>query len=202
MKTSQPLQKCLWLLPALIPILSGVAEAQAIKNVLQPSDPIVASSLNEPSSEGVANAIDGTTAKYLNFDGATGPTGFVVTPQVGATLISGLGMETANDSGPGNTDRDPSIVTIEGSNDSGAGYNTNTTWTLIYSNSVPLITNRYQFIYFYFSNYQAFTSYRWTAVKCAGPGNNSMQIAEVQLLGTAVPGNVVQPTDQIFASSA
>jgi len=191
----------LWLLAALIPLFAGVGRAQAIKNVLQPSDHIAASSLNSPATEGVANAIDGTEAKYLNFDGATGPCGFVVTPQVGATLVSGLGMQTANDSGPGNGDRDPSIVTIEGSNDTGAGYNSNTTWTLIYSNTVPLITNRYQFVYFYFANYQAFTSYRWTAVKCAGPGQNSMQIAEVQLLGTAVPLNVLQPSDPIVASS-
>src|SRR5262245_23170152 len=37
--------------------LSGTAYAQ--KNIVQPGDPILASSANSPGSEGVANAIDG-----------------------------------------------------------------------------------------------------------------------------------------------
>ena len=70
-------------------------------NAVVPTDHITASSTNSPSSEGVANAIDGTEAKYLNFDGATGPCGFIVTPSAGATTITGLAMQSANDSGPG-----------------------------------------------------------------------------------------------------
>jgi hypothetical protein len=42
--------------------------AQAQSDVTQPGDPIIASSSNSPGSEGVANAIDNTQAKYLNFD--------------------------------------------------------------------------------------------------------------------------------------
>ena len=37
-------------------------------DVTTPGDPLVASSSNMPGSEGVANAIDNTDAKYLNFD--------------------------------------------------------------------------------------------------------------------------------------
>jgi lipid-A-disaccharide synthase-like uncharacterized protein len=187
------LKKSLWLVPSLLPLLSGTAHAQAISNILSPADPITASSVNSPSSESVANAIDGTEAKYLNFDGATGPSGFIV--EAGPTLVQGLGMESANDSGPGSDDRDPAIVTVEGSNDPNAinSWTASTNWTLIYSNNTPSFSNRFEWQYFYFTNSLEFTTYRWTAVTCQGPGNNSMQIAEVQLLGSTVPTNAVPP---------
>ena len=61
--------KWLGLAIALPALLTGAAYGQyAQKNVVQPGDPIIASSANSPSTEGVANAIDGTTAKYLNRD--------------------------------------------------------------------------------------------------------------------------------------
>src|SRR2546421_6559167 len=86
----------------------------AQKNVLQPGDPIIASSANSPGSEGVANAIDGTQAKYLNRDSASPPkpAGFVVTPSVGVTWVTGLAMQSANDA----PERDPLSITLEGSN--------------------------------------------------------------------------------------
>src|SRR6188474_2127356 len=97
-------------------LLGGFLSAYAQKNVLQPGDPIIASSANSPGSEGVANAIDGTQAKYLNRDAAAPailPSGFVVTPSVGVTWVTGLAMQSANDA----ADRDPLSVTLEGSND-------------------------------------------------------------------------------------
>src|SRR5690242_4811754 len=103
MRKTSPIKtsgKWLGLAIALPALLSGVAHAQyAQKNVVQPGDPIIASSANSPSTEGVANAIDGTTAKYLNFDmnGNVKTAGFIVTPSVGATWITGIGIETAND---------------------------------------------------------------------------------------------------------
>src|SRR5262245_38396776 len=105
---------------ALVAALS-VSTAFAQKNVIQPGDPIVASSSNSPGSEGVANAIDGTQAKYLNFDAANDAktAGFVVTPSIGATVITGVAMQSANDA----ADRDPKAILIEGSNDDTA------TWT-------------------------------------------------------------------------
>ncbi len=196
-------------MPALLPLLSGAAMAQQIANVLQPSDHIIGSSANTPTSEGVANAIDGTEAKYLNFDGGTGPCGFIVTPQVGATLVSGLAMQSANDTGlPGDTgtdNRDPKIVTIEGSSDpiAGNGWNASTNWTMIFSNTITEFTNRFQWETNYFTNStQAFSSYRWTSVQVWGTTANSMQISEVQLLGRTVPPNVLQPSDPIIGSSA
>ena len=55
-----------WVAIALLTACATASYAQ--KNVVQPGDPIIASSSNMPGSEGVANAIDGTQAKYLNFD--------------------------------------------------------------------------------------------------------------------------------------
>ena len=112
---------------ALLTLLTGAAYAQP--NVLQPTDAIIASSPNEPGSEGVKNAIDGTQSKYLNFDSAanSGKTsGFAVTPAVGATWVTGLAMQSANDA----PERDPLTVTIEGSNDDVADYTVGT-WTMI-----------------------------------------------------------------------
>jgi hypothetical protein len=100
-------------------MLAGLAafahQSQAQPNILQPKDTILASSPNSPGSEGVANAIDGKPTKYLNFDTRTGgkPSGFVVTPSVGVTRVTGIAMQSANDA----PERDPKIITLEGSND-------------------------------------------------------------------------------------
>jgi hypothetical protein len=189
--------RTLSLLSALFAFLLGTAQAQPFYNVVQPTDPIIANSTNSPPSLGVANAINGTEAKYLNFDGATGPCGFIVTPAIGATTIIGIGMLSANDSGPpdepvGGDDRDPKIVTIEGSNDPLAGnsWDATTNWTLIYTNGDwPPFTNRFEWEYDYFHNAQPFTSYRWTCWQTQGTTENGMQISEVQLLASTEPAN-------------
>ena len=114
--------------------------AAAPKNVIQPGDPVVASSSNSPGSEGVANAIDGTTAKYLNRDLANNakPAGFIVTPSLGASVVTGLAMQSANDA----PSRDPKAVILEGSNDDTATWTTGT-WTQIYSNdNIPAFATR------------------------------------------------------------
>ena len=183
--------------------LAGTAYAQ--KNVLQPSDAIIASSANSPGSEGVANAIDGTPAKYLNRDLANDakPAGFVVTPGVGVTWVTGIAMESANDS----PDRDPKEITVEGSNDATADYTTGT-WEMILDLQVPAWTvlfpgnDRQQWQTFSFSNFKAYKHYRWTVIHTQGPSTCCMQIAEVQLLGTLLPKNVLQAGDPIIASSA
>lgn len=184
-----------------------IAEVQILgttvpKNVVQPGDPIIASSANSPGSEGVANAIDGTQAKYLNRDSAAPaikPAGFVVTPSVGATLINGISMQSANDS----PDRDPLSITLEGSNDDKVADFNSGTWTPIYKNAaIPLFTARFQTQTFLFDNVQPYKSYRWTVLKTATDSTCCMQIAEVQLLGSGAPKNVVQPGDPVIASSA
>ena len=82
-------------------------------------------------------------------------------------------------------------MTIEGSNDPLAGnsWDASTNWTLIYSNNTPSFANRFEWQYFYFFNDQPFTSYRWTSVTCQGPGQNGMQISEVQLLAITSQAN-------------
>src|SRR5437773_8569994 len=103
--------------------LGHCAVANAQSDVTQPGDPIIASSSNSPGSEGVANAIDNTQAKYLNFDTATdnvppnAPSGFVVSPSVGVTRVIGMTITSANDAPA----RDPSTVILEGSNDPQVG---------------------------------------------------------------------------------
>ena len=175
--------------------------AYAQKNVVQPGDPIIASSANSPGSEGVANAIDGTQAKYLNRDSAAPakPAGFVVTPSVGVTWVTGLAMQSANDA----PERDPLSVTLEGSNDDTVTDFASGNWELIYKNdAVPIFTARFETQTFTFNNFKPYKHYRWTVLATATPNNCCMQIAEVQLLGTTLPKNVVQPGDPIIASSA
>ncbi len=181
--------------------VAGAVQSTAQKNVVQPGDPIIASSANSPGSEGVANAIDGTQAKYLNRDSATPskPAGFVVTPSVGVTWVTGLAMQSANDA----PERDPLSVTLEGSNDDTIADFNSGTWELIYKNeAVPVYTARFETKTFSFDNFKPYKHYRWTILKTATDNSCCMQIAEVQLLGTTLPKNVVQPGDPIIASSA
>ncbi len=175
-------------------------------NVVQPGDPVIASSANSPGSEGVANAIDGKPTKYLNRDSANDAkiSGFVVTPSLGATLVNGVSMQSANDA----ADRDPKLITIEGSNDADVTDFGSGNWTLIATIDVPAWSakfpgnDRFQWQTFLFDNYRPFKHYRWSVVKTQGPSTCCMQIAEVQLLGSGAPANVVQPGDPIIASSA
>src|SRR6266404_4021831 len=85
---------------ALSILLGGFFNARAQSDVTQPGDPIIASSSNSPGSEGVANAIDGKPTKYLNFDSANNAktSGFIVSPAVGVTIVTGMTLQSANDS--------------------------------------------------------------------------------------------------------
>src|SRR5258706_12340902 len=84
-------------------LFGGSVHAQ-LSDVTQPGDPIIPSSSRSPGSEAVANAIDNQPTKYLNFDsGRDGtnsgfsPSGFVVSPAVGVTHVTGISMQSAND---------------------------------------------------------------------------------------------------------
>src|SRR5438552_16199869 len=92
-------------------LASAVAVRAQLSDVTQPGDPIVPSSNNSPGSEGVANAIDNTANKYLNFDIVN--TGFTVTPSVGLSVVQCLTLTSANDA----ADRDPTSYTLSGSLD-------------------------------------------------------------------------------------
>ncbi len=174
-------------------------------DVTQPGDPIFASSPRSPGSEVVGNAIDNQPTKYLNFDsGRDGtnagfsPSGFAVSPSVGRTLVTGISMESANDA----PERDPKTVTLEGSNDPTITDYNSGTWTLITTISNNTYTARFQTQTYLFDNFTPYRHYRWTVLETATtPNGCCMQIAEVELLGTAAPVDVTQPGDPIIASS-
>ena len=191
-------------------ILQTTALAQS--DVTQPGDPLIASSENNPGSERVPNAIDNQPTKYLNFDsGRDGepdgfsPSGFVVSPSVGLTLVSGISMQSANDAPV----RDPRSIRLEGSNDEAPTW-TEGSWQTIYeTDSIEPWTDlfpgddRFQTQTFKFENDRPFQHYRWTVLETQSDGANGccMQIAEVELLGSVVAGDVTQPGDALIASS-
>ncbi|MGK0185316.1 MAG: hypothetical protein ACI9R3_001092 [Verrucomicrobiales bacterium] len=177
-------------------------------DVTQPGDPLIASSENSPGSEAGPNAIDNQPTKYLNFDtvgdpDAAIPSGFVVTPSVGKTVLLGITLQSANDA----IERDPLRFLLEGSNDEAPTWEDGN-WTVIYENDevtpwdeVFPDDNRFQTQTFIFGNQAPYAHYRWTVLQVQGTGANSMQIAEVELLGKSAPVDVTQPGDPLIASS-
>src|SRR5262245_57651264 len=159
----------------------GIVQAQ-LSDVTQPGDPITATSNNSPGSEGVANVIDNAPTKYLNFDRLN--TGFTVTPRVGLTVVQCLTLTSANDA----PERDPADYTLEGSYDG-------TTFAPISSGAVPAFTSRFDKVVVCFDNNTPYLSYRLVFPNVVGPGGNSTQISEVELLGFQAPSDVTQPGD-------
>jgi len=179
-----------------VELLGGVIPA----DVTVPGDAVLASSVNSPGSEGVANAIDGQPTKYLNFDAKNNAAtaGFIVTPSVGSSVVTGVHMQSANDA----PDRDPKVITLEGSNDAEVTDYDSGNWQLIAQvDDIPAWTARFQSQVFMFDNVWAFKHYRWTVVETQGPSGCCFQIAEVELLGGGAPKDVTVPGDVVFASS-
>ncbi|HUU17213.1 MAG TPA: SgcJ/EcaC family oxidoreductase, partial [Sedimentisphaerales bacterium] len=125
---------------------------------------------------------DDTSTKFLHFKGELEPTGFQVTPAAGASIVTGLTLTTANDA----IERDPVTFKLSGSNESIDG-----PYELIASGDIvdfaqadawPRFTMNATPISFY--NDVAYAHYQvlFPAVRDAGSAN-SMQIAEVELLG-------------------
>ena len=174
-------------------------------NILSPDDPIVA--LKETTQgapnilagtgdfggidgdmELAANAIDNDPGtKYFNKgqNNAGSPgidTGFVVTPNLGATTITGIQFATANDM----PDRDPVAVTIEGSTSPDAAKAQTKDFTLIYQGPTGLekTTDRNAWgIPISFTNTASYKSYRVLITKTRGDNTDATQYGEVRLLG-------------------
>jgi hypothetical protein len=162
----------------------------SLENIATPGDVVTILVGSTPGGEPVANAINGTTTKWLNWDADAaapfiGPVGMRLTPSKGRTIVSGLRFFTANDA----DGRDPASYVLEGSNDGGASY------TLISSNSLalptarnaggaaidPLTQNLQQVL---FPNTASFSSYRLSFPNVRTPASNtSMQIGEIEFLG-------------------
>src|SRR5258706_2221349 len=140
----------------------------ASQHITQPGDLIYASSGNSRDSEGAANAIDNNkNTKYLNWDsgrdgneiGTFSPSGFAIQPAVGPTVVTGMGIQSANDA----DDRDPDVVVLEGSNDADlTGYESGA-WTPIttISNIAAGFTERLEAHEFLFTNTTPYRKYRW-----------------------------------------
>ncbi len=161
---------------------------------------------------------DNTETKYLHFKGDevidpnADPTGFKVTPLAGATIVTGLTFTTANDV-PG---RDPVAFELSGSNVGIDGpynliasgdivdFNDATEWPRFTINATPIT----------FKNAAVYKHYQVLFPAIRGPVGgsvNSMQIAEVELIGVTedvlvditAPGNLIYgyPTDGDWPSS-
>lgn len=179
----------------------------ALQDVTQPTDSIVAyqpSGGSSPGAEGVANAINNNTTKYLNFGNAVTPVsvplGFIVTPGLGRTIVSGIRFYAANDA----AERDPANSILEGSNDGGG------TWSLISSNAITIPDTRnaaglaldpltQSIRQVRFVNTNGFTAYRWFLTRVKGNAS-LMQIGEVELLGiqdlSGVPNFITPPASK------
>jgi hypothetical protein len=140
-----------------------------------------------PGAETPDLAIDDDTGtKFLHFKGDIEPTGIQVEPASGPSIVTGLTLTTANDAAP----RDPATFELSGSNDSIDG-----PYTLIASGDVVDFTQEAEWPRFTmnatpisFDNDVAYAYYQvmFPTVRDAASAN-SMQIAEVELLGVPAP---------------
>ncbi|NLH40720.1 MAG: hypothetical protein GX448_02680 [Planctomycetes bacterium] len=140
-----------------------------------------------PAAETPALSVDNQiTTKYLNFGGKSQPSGIIVTPAVGATVVTGLTFTTANDA----AERDPVAFELYGSNKGVEGpwaliakgpiddFSRPTVWPRRWKSVTPIG----------FANTVPYTNYKVAFTAVRGPNANSMQIAEIELLGTVAAG--------------
>jgi len=179
-------------------LLSGAT--QAARDVTKPGDTIVAVPNNNdwPGNEAVNQAIDNQiVTKYLHFTGDTEPVGLRVTPSIGPTVVTGVRFCSANDTAtyPG---RAPVKYELSGSNVSIDGPYTliasgdikdfagptawpNQTWTttpMKFANTVA------------YKHYQLMLTSRQLVIPT---GDNSMQIAEIELLMDVYTATATNP---------
>ncbi len=194
--------------PASLTVYSGYPRVVNSTDTVAPYQPNGGSS---PANATVAGAVDGLVgndpAQYLNYGPGnanstsfSGPVGVLATPARGATVLKALRFFTSTNT----VAHDPADYTIEGSNDGGNNWTTISTGALALpaarntqSPSVaenPL-TQNLQEIEFY-DNTTAYLQYRLsfsTVVTPSGTGNNSMEIGEIDFLGTTNGGPALPP---------
>jgi hypothetical protein len=145
-----------------------------------------------PTMEAPPNAInDNLSDKYLNFQQSGA--GFIVTPSA-LSVLTGVDMATANDA----VERDPLVITIEGTNSPNATTTLNSSWTLIYNGASGLATDPGRNTFgqqVSFANALSFTSYRVLVQTVRTPTSaNSFQFGEIELLAP-----VPEPSSLILA---
>jgi len=138
-----------------------------------------------PGAETPDLALDNDTGtKFLHFKGELEPTGIRVTPLEGSSIVTGLTLTTANDA----AERDPISFELYGSNESIDGpyeliadgnvvdfADPNNAWPRFTKNETAIM----------FDNDVAYAHYQIMFPAVRDPGSaNSMQIAEVELLGS------------------
>jgi len=134
-----------------------------------------------PAAESPDLAIDNNTAtKYLHRKGGSMATGFQVEPMVGATVVTGLSLTTANDT----PNRDPITFELSGSNTSIDG-----PYTLIAAGDVADFSGAVEWPRFtpnetpiQFNNAVAYKYYQIAFPTLRGAAEALMQIAEVELI--------------------
>lgn len=158
-----------------------------ISDVTSPGDPIrgFPDNGNWPGNEAPQFAIDNqSSTKFLHFDGDSEPSGFQITP-AGPSIVTELTLVTANDV----AGRDPITFELYGSNNSVdepyelivsgdiVDFAQESAWPRLTKNKNPIL----------FDNEIAYLHYQLIFPTIRGPVGgavNSMQIAEVELLGT------------------
>jgi hypothetical protein len=173
-----------------------------LTDITQPGDPITDFGAANFGDGANANAIDDSlgTKWGADFTGPPGsPTGLIITPAVGATVVTALRVYTANDT----TGRDPADYKLEGSITGPNG-----TYTLIASNSMTLPDGRNTaavapdpltsfLTEVSFPNTAGYTTYRLTFSHYKGGATQTqVQLGELELLGvtTNLPVQVNVPS--------
>jgi len=125
-------------------------------------------------TEGAAKAFDNNTAtKWLDFS----PTYSWIQYRYAAdkrSVVTEYTLTSANDS----NERDPNNWNILGSNDNGAS------WATLDTRTGELFTARFQKRSFQFTNSTGYNIYRLEITKVRGGTANSVQLAEIELIGT------------------
>jgi len=177
-------------------LLGGMAQAAGL-DITAPGDTVqgVPNDNDWPGNESPPLAIDdNTSTKYLHFKGFTQTTGFQVTPSASQTIVVGVTFTTANDA----VERDPVGFELYGSNVSINGpytliasgdivdFSQTSAWPRFTMNETPIL----------FDNDVAYGHYQVLFTAVRNPGSaNSMQISEVELLGTGIISASPEPAD-------
>ena len=159
-------------------------------DITEPQNNVTGTSINYPSGEAPQNVIDNDIySKYLNYDKEN--SGFTVTPSIMPSIITGIVLTTANDA----PERDPASVTIRGTIDGISFYDIVTDMTT----SLP--SERFKRTFFAINNTDVYETYQiiFPTLKNSGSAN-SMQIAEIQLLGKNIDSTTI--TNEYYWSSA
>ena len=162
-------------------------------------------SVPPPFNMTVINVEDNTLDQYDNYGTGVsiapffGPVGFVVTPNVGVTIVKGMRLFTASS----HPEDDPADYLLEGSNDGGTNFTTIAGGLLALpaqrnAAGGPINITNQILQEIDFANTIAYATYRltFTNVNDNDTASNGVQIAEIQFLGSlagAPPGIVQEP---------